>query len=199
MASDSKLGIILGALMALLIGLAAIAGLLLVANVLHFSPRIHNTATMVQQVQSLSQLVTVQYITEKIVVLEDPPKELWSQFVAGNNRVILVAHGVVKAGVDLSAVNAKDLRLSGTNVYLRLPSATITDVYLDDKKTQVLEHKTALLRALDRNLEQEARRQAVDEIRRAAKYGGIVDEADRRARTQLQQFFTPMGLKVIYQ
>ena len=38
--------------------------------------------------------MTVKYVLEKVVVLEDAK---WY----GENRVILVAHGIVKAGVDL--------------------------------------------------------------------------------------------------
>ena len=37
------------------------------------SPKVYSTATLLKQVQTLSQLVTVKYVMEKIVVLEGPP------------------------------------------------------------------------------------------------------------------------------
>jgi len=54
--------------------------------------RFENTTTVVQQVQTLSDLVTVKYVMEKVVVLEDAK---WY----GENRVLLLAHGIVKAGI----------------------------------------------------------------------------------------------------
>src|SRR5580765_6811421 len=90
--------------------------------------RVLNTATVLRQVQSLSQLVTVKYVMEKVVVIEDAR---WF----GENRVLMVAHGIVKAGVDLSQLKPADVDVSGQRVKVRLPSAQITDAYLDEKQT----------------------------------------------------------------
>src|SRR5882724_5049724 len=79
-----------------------------------------NTATVLRQVQSLSQLVTVKYVMEKVVVLEDVK---WF----GENRVLMVAHGIVKAGVDFSQLKPEDVKVSGSNVTIRLPPAQIMD------------------------------------------------------------------------
>jgi hypothetical protein len=152
-------------------------------------PRIRNTASLVQQVQTLSQLVTVKYVMEKVVVLEDVR---WY----GENRVLIIAHGVVKAGVDLGKLRPEEVRITGTNVTLSLPAPEITDVYLDDKQTQVIERVTGLLRQFDKDLEQSARRQAVDDLRRAARYSGILADAESRAREQLRKHLETFGLTV---
>ncbi|MDB6125508.1 MAG: hypothetical protein JWQ71_4501, partial [Pedosphaera sp.] len=65
--------------------------------------------------------------------------------------------------------------------------------YLDDKQTQVVERKTGLLRAFDKDLEQNARRQAVDDLNRAARNSGILKDADERARLQLINLFRVLG------
>lgn len=145
-----------------------------------------NTATIISQVQGLSQLVTVKYVMEKVVVLEDIK-------AYGENRVLLVAHGIVKAGIDLSKMKSGDVTARGTTVSIRLPAAAITDVYLDDDKTQVLEHTTGLLRRFDKDLQQNARREGLDAIRRAARYSGILDDARTRAEQQLQLMFRQLG------
>ena len=51
----------------------------------------YNTSVVLRQVQTLSQLVTVKYVMEKVVVYEDVK---W--FPGGDNRVLMIAHGVVK-------------------------------------------------------------------------------------------------------
>jgi hypothetical protein len=153
-------------------------------------PGIWNTSSVLRQVQDLSQLVSVKYVVEKVVVLEDVK---WY----GDNRVILVAHGVVKAGVDLSRVKLNDLRTLSDKVVIRLPHPTITDVYLDEEKTRVVEWRTGLLRLFDKDLEQSARRQAIESISRAARASGILKDAEDRVRTQLRFMLTQMGFKEV--
>ncbi|HYT60544.1 MAG TPA: DUF4230 domain-containing protein [Haliangiales bacterium] len=152
-------------------------------------PKIQNTATILKQVQTLSELVTVKYVLEKVVILEDIK---WY----GENRVLMVAHGIVKAGVDLQEIKPGDVRVGDNKVVIRLPRARITDVYLDDQKTRVVDRTTGLLRAFDKDLEQNARRQAVDDLRRAARYNGINGDAEERARLQLSNLFHQLGFEV---
>ncbi|MCZ7635503.1 MAG: DUF4230 domain-containing protein [Verrucomicrobia bacterium] len=154
------------------------------------APARFDSAAVVTQVQGLAELVTVKYVIEKVVVLEDV--KLW-----GENRILLVAHGVVKAGVDLRNLGADAVAVDGPRVRVRLPPATITDCYLDEEKTAVIEHTTGLLRRFDRGLEQAARREGLDAIRRAAGYSGILVEAEERARLQVVAFLQALGVAEI--
>jgi hypothetical protein len=188
------------AIAALAAGLVFITGLLLGIWFQHWAapssaPRIYNTSVILRQVQTLSQLVTVKYVMEKIEILEDPSQNplryLWPTY--DNTRVILVAHGIVKAGVDLAALGPDDLRISGNKIVLRLPRPQITDAYLDDQKTQIIEHTTGFLRAFNKDLEQATRQNAIDDIRRAARNNGILKDADERARLQLKALLLQLG------
>src|SRR5438132_569651 len=58
-------------------------------------PRIMDSATVLRQVQGLQELSTVKYHLERIVAITDPG---W----LGDERLVLIAHGVVKAGIDFS-------------------------------------------------------------------------------------------------
>ncbi len=149
-------------------------------------PRFYDTPTVLRQVQSLAQLVTVKYVLEKVVVVEDVK---WF----GENRVLLVAHGVVKAGVDLQRLKPEDVRISDRTVAVRLPPPEITDAYLDDRQTRVIERTTGLLRVFDKDLEQKARQHAAEEIRRAARQAGILAEAEERARVQIERLLRDLG------
>ena len=148
----------------------------------------YNTATVLKQVRTLSQLVTVQYVLEKVVVLEDVK---WY----GENRVLLVAHGIVKAGVNLDQLKPADVQVAGRKIKVRLSPAQITDAYLDDRQTRVIERTTGLLRVFDKDLEQTARQNAVDDIRRSAQTAGILKDADERARAQLTNLLTQRGFE----
>jgi hypothetical protein len=151
------------------------------------------TATVVERVQTLSDLVTVKYVLEKVVILDAPPQSTLGQFVQGDNRVLLLAHGIVKAGVDLKAITPADVSVSGKTITVRLPAAHITDCYLDEDQTKVIDWKLGFLRAFDKDLEQTARQQAVTDIRNAARSGGILRDAAERAQWQLAAFLHEAG------
>jgi hypothetical protein len=147
-----------------------------------------NTTSVVHEVQSLSELVTVKYVMDKVVVLEDVK---WY----GESRVLLLAQGVVKAGIDLKRLKPEDVSISGKTITIRLPPPQVLDAYLDDKQSQVIDHTTGLLRAFDKDLEQTARQNAVDDIARAARRGGILDDAETRGRAELENFFKRAGFE----
>lgn len=150
------------------------------------SGAILDTSSLVQQIQTLSQLVTVKYVVEKVVVLEDPG--LFSV-----SRVLLLAHGVVKAGIDFNELKPEDVRIRGTKIIVRLPQERVTDVYLDEKSTEVIERSTGFLRPFNKDLEQNARRQAVDDIRRTARNSGILKDARERAQVQIGNLLGHLG------
>lgn len=154
---------------------------------------IFNTATLLKKVQTLSQFVTVKYNLEKVVVLDNVK---WY----GDSHVTLVAHGVVKAAIDLDQLGPGDIQISGKKISMVLPRSRVVDAYLDDQRTQIVERDTGLLRMFDKDLEQNARRQAVEELRLAALQNGILNDASERARSQLtillyQVGFTEVNLR----
>jgi hypothetical protein len=178
------LGLLVGVVLPRLVGFGSAA-------------RIYNTSTILKQVQTLSQLVTIKYVMEKVEILEDPPQNPLRQLLPDNTRVILVAHGIVKAGVDLQQLKPENIRISGKKLTLSLPKAQITDAYLDEKQTQVIEHNTGFLRTFNKDLEQATRQNALGDIQRAARHSGILKEADERARAQLKLLFAQLGFETI--
>ncbi len=157
-----------------------IAGGVLVGRLLPQAqrPAIANTPAIVTQIQALSQLVTVKYVFEKVIQLDDVK---WY----GQNRLLMVAHGVAKAGVDLQKVTAADVKARDGKLTLTLPKPQLLDVYLEENRTEVVERSTGILREFDQQMEQDARRQAVDQIRLAARASGILKDAEERTRLQL--------------
>jgi len=158
---------------------------------------VENTATIIQQVQTLSDLVTVKYVMQKVEFVDSPPESTLGQFIQGDNKVLLLAQGIVKAGIDLKKITADDVAISGKSLTLTLPKPHITDAYLDETQTKVIERTTGFLRSLDKDLEQTTRLYAVDDIRRAAQQSGILNDANERARMQLRTFFQQAGFETV--
>lgn len=170
---------------------AGVAGLLIGRGLLAgFKPVIAATPTLVKQVQGLNRLVTVRYVLEKVVLLQDVK---WY----GENRVLMVAHGIANAGIDLDKVTADDISADGKSITIRIPKPRLFDVYLDERHTQIVERSTGMLREFDKDLEQDARRQALDQIRVAARDSGILKDAEDRARLQLEALFRGAGFETV--
>jgi hypothetical protein len=195
----SRLAIALVIVVAVIgLSFVAVIGLFLLHRT---QPKITSTATVVLQIQSLSELVTVKYVIEKVVPLEAPKPNTVEHLpvISGlrDDKIILLAHGVVKAGVDLGKLTNSDVNISGEKITLTVPSAHVTDAYLDERNTQVLDRQTGLLRSFDKNLERTARQYALGEIQRGARQNGIEREANDRAHEQLTRLLKSLGYKEV--
>jgi len=160
-------------------------------------PHEENTATVIQQVQALSELVTVKYVMQKVVIESAPPDSTLGQFVQGENRLLLLAQGNVKAGIDLKQLQPGDIQISGRKITIHLPPAKITDTYLDEQQTKVIDWQRGFLRKFDKDLETTARQAAVDDIRRAARNAGILKDATDRARLELAVLLNRAGYEQV--
>lgn len=163
-----------------------------VASVLQPTPTIRpDPVTIVREVRSLARLETVQYTLEKIIIAETGQGPLGFLF---GDRLLLVAHGTVIAGVDLSRVQPADVWFDDDGrIYLRLPPAEVFVVALDNERSYVYERDTGLLRRGDIRLEAEARRAAEAEIRQAALDDGILEQARLNAENVLYRFLRTLG------
>ncbi len=191
---DNKRPLFIALVVVLVLNLALLSGFVVYRAVSWLGLRPgYSTSAVLQQVQTVSELVTVKYVIEKVVVLEDV------KWIAGlgESRVLLLAHGIVKAGINLQKLKPGDLEFAGKTVTIKLPPAEITEAYLDERQTRVIERTTGLLRTFDKDLEQNARIQALTDIRRAARNGDILKEADSRARAQLTSLFRQMGFEEV--
>ncbi len=195
---SKRVFLVVAFLLVLIFGLGLFFGIL--GAGLAFRPgkgTFYNTSTVLQQVQTLSHLVTVKYVMEKVVILEDPPQNPVRRLLPDETRVVLVAHGVVKAGIDLGKLREEDIKITGKKLKLSLPPAQITDAYLEENQTKIIERNTSFLRDFNKDLEQAARQNAVEDIRRAARTSGILKDANDRAREQLIALFRLMGFETV--
>ena len=166
-----------------------------VANLLHPTPTIiPDPVTIINEVQSLARLETIRYTVEKIITAETGQGAF--AFLI-QDRLLLVAHGIVIAGIDMAKIKPEDLWLDQGVLNVRLPVSEIFSATLDNSKTYVYERDTGILKSPDQNLETVARQAAEDEIRKAALDDGVLDQAMTNARTYLLWFFETLGYKQI--
>lgn len=142
--------------------------------------------TIIREVRSLARLETIQYSVEKVITAET--RQGLFGFLFGD-RLLLVAHGTVIAGVDLGELGPDDVWLDDqARVYMRLPPAEVFVATLDNETTYVYDRDTGLLTSGSIALEAEARQAAEEEIRSAALADGILEQAQVNAENFLFRF-----------
>jgi Protein of unknown function (DUF4230) len=147
--------------------------------------------TVVDHIRRLQRLETVVYAMDKIVTGEKQSAIL-PDFLAGD-RLLLLVHGEVIAGIDFHALESGDIHVSGRTAVIRLPQAQILVTRLDSSKTRVYSRQTGVLVPTDPNLETEVRQQAEEELRRSAIADGILQKAQENARVTLLTLLQGMG------
>ncbi len=166
-----------------------------IADLLHPTPTIlPDPVTIIHEVRSLARLETIQYTVEKVITAEAGSGDFGFLF---EDRLLLVAHGTVIAGIDLGKLQPEDMWLENGVLKVRLPQAEIFVAALDNDKTYVYDRDTGLLRKPIQELETLARQSAEVEIRKAAIEDGILDQTQQNAEAFLTRFFLSLGYQEV--
>lgn len=162
-----------------------------VAELLNPTPTVlPDPVTVIQGVRSLARLETIQYSVEKVITAESGQGQFGFLF---GDRLILVAHGQVIAGIDLEQLQPSDMVLRDGVLYVHLPEAQVFVATLDNEKSYVVSRDTGILTHGDTQLEATARRAAEDEILKAAVEDGILSIARRNGESYLYRLFRQLG------
>jgi hypothetical protein len=151
--------------------------------------------TVVQHVQQLQRLETVVYSMEKIVTGAQESRFL-PRLLSGD-RLLLIVHGDVTAGVDLAALDPGNVKVNGKSVELKLPEPTVFATRVDNGRTRVYARETGLFSSPDPELESETRREAERQLTQAALDGGILKTAAANARTTLNSLLHGLGFETV--
>ena len=174
--------------------LATGAGLLSLLRAYRGGTLIHiDQPTVVRQIQQLQRLETVSFTMDKIISGEHDNPYLPKFLVS--DRLLLVVHGEVIGGVDLSKLQPADVVVQGQSISLRLPQAQILVTRLDNAQTRVYSRDTGLFSSPDPNLESEVRQEAERQLQEAAMQGDILKTADGNARSTISSLLQGLGFK----
>jgi hypothetical protein len=166
-----------------------------VAKVLHPTPTIlPNPVTIVHKINTLARLETIQYTLEKIITAEVGQEVFGKLF---GDQLLLVAHGEVIAGVDLSQLLVEDVNLEDGLLRIKLPEAEIFVVRLDNQKSYIYDRQTGIFTKGDKDLETQARQAAEKEILETAIEDGILEQARINAEAYLLRFLNSLGFQAI--
>lgn len=150
---------------------------------------------VVRQIQQLKRLETVSYTMDKIISGERGNPYL-PKFLIGD-RILLIAHGEVIAGVDLARIQPSDVMVRGANISVRVPAAEVFSTRIDNAKTRVYSRDTGLFSSPDPDLESQVREEAERQLQQAALQDGILNAAEQNARNTISGMLRGLGFQQV--
>ncbi len=177
---------------ALIIALAAAALYYRFAAQRAVTRRTVDPPAIVRQIQQLNELVTVKYTIEKVIGLEE------QKVPFGSEKVLLLVRATVLGGVDLAQLSNDDVSVSDAGaVTIRLPAPRVMHVFVNDNETRVWDRSKTWWTpwvALNPELEQNARRAALEDVQQAALQMGILSNAQQNAESGIREFLRAVNL-----
>src|SRR5712675_3435858 len=151
-----------------------------------------DTPAVVQQIQRLNELVTVKYSIQKVIGLEE------QKVPFGSEKVLLMVQATVLGGVDLAQISTQDVIATETgSVTIKLPAPRVMHVFVNDNETKVWDRSKTWWTpwvGFNPELEQNARRAALEAVQQAALQMGILSNAQQNAESTIREFLRTTSL-----
>lgn len=184
----------------LLLILAVIVGLLLVFKAKSFSllPSLffdNDRAAVIKDIQELGRLETASFTIEKIIEAGTEGNNFHE--ILYGDRILLIAHGNVIAGIDMTKITESDIQTETSTIIVNLPAPEIFFTQIDNQQTRVYDRDQGLLSKGNKDLEAQARQQAETSIQAAACEDGILNVANESAKKQLEAFLGVVGFEEV--
>ena len=150
---------------------------------------IEKTAVITTQIRSLGELTTACYYDE-IVLSQTKKNDFWKD---RNDHLVIIAHGTVRAGIDLQKMDNESVRFSGDTVIVHLPNPEYLDVIVNPSDFDVFAETGRWTQQQVARLQDTARERLITE----ADYAGLKRTAYEGAMQAVGNLLTACGYTFI--
>ncbi|MDA3615059.1 DUF4230 domain-containing protein [Polluticaenibacter yanchengensis] len=148
-------------------------------------------------VQSLQQLATVEYTISKVIKAND--NKTW--YTIGDRKILFTSNAKIKAGIDLSKLQAENITVNGKSISIKLPEPEIFSINIPpDEIKEAYSEKGFWRDEFSAEEKQQLLQQAETQIKQAA-YDpqlGILNQAKLSTQTYLTNLLTSLGFEQVY-
>jgi hypothetical protein len=148
--------------------------------------------SVVDKVRDIAALTTVEVVES--TTIEKGNDFGWLNWARGD-RVFMFVVAKIGAGIDFERFYKRSFMVDAESgmVTVRMPPAHITYVAIDNTQTQVIDRTTGVFTTGNPKLESDARQVAEKVLRNAAIEAGILDRAEKNARTLIEGLLLELG------
>lgn len=158
------------------------------------TPAITDSYSLLQQIRSVGQLVTTVFVMDTIVPTSS--QRVIGKWVIGETKLLYLARGEVKAGIDLSQLQPQHIQVTGERITIQLPPPQILDSKIDVNNSRVYHYDRGFLNLGPDNapqLQTLAQQYTLQKITAAACQQDILSQANQKAVTLVAQLLKNSG------
>jgi hypothetical protein len=156
--------------------------------------KVNVQSIVLQQVREVSDLTTAVFTMQAVVPTSQDAAV--GNLVIGTTKLLYVAHGEVKAGVDLSQLSPANVQVAGEQIRIQLPPPQLLDHKIDVNRSRVYDYNRGWLGLgpdVAPTLQAQAQQEALTTIVAAACTDGILQRANERAKFVVTQLLKTSG------
>ena len=156
--------------------------------------KINNSALVVERLQDLQELTTTVQTMEKIVPTSAARK--LGDIPIATTQLLYIARGKIRAGVDLGELTKEDIKIDRQTIEIKLPTPEILDTKIDVNNSRVYDYDRGFLNLgpdVAPQLQTLAQRNTLQEMVDTACEGGILNNANLKAKDSISQLLTNLG------
>jgi hypothetical protein len=157
-------------------------------------PQIDDPHIIIKQMSSVSELTTSVFVMDTIVPASS--RRRLGNIILGKTKLLYVARGEVKAGLDLSKIQPQHINIDGDSIVIKLPAPEILDSKVDVSKSQVYDYDRGFLNLgpdVAPQLQIQAQHYTLNQIKKNACEQDILKQANDKAVTLITQLMTNVG------
>jgi len=157
-------------------------------------PQIDVPTLIVEQLSDASELTTAVFAMETVVPASQERK--LGDFAIGTTKLLYVAYGEVRVGVDLNQLQPDDIRPIDGTVQIQLPPPKVLDSKIDVHRSQVYDYDRGFLGLgpdVAPQLHALAQKKGLDQITATACSQGVLETANERAEVTVKTLLATAG------
>ncbi len=144
--------------------------------------------------QKMSNLATAEYVVTKIIKAND--NKTW--YKVGDRKILMSCKASLVAGIDMSKIDEKNIRIDGNSISLTLPRATLFYINIKPEDVKIAYEDVSMFRTKFSTQERdELAAQAEDQMKQSADSLGIFTTAEANATLFINNFLKKEGFENI--
>ncbi len=162
------------------------------------APQVDVRSMILNQVQGASELTTAILTTETVVPTHQDSS--FAGYVVGTTKLLYIAYGQVRAGVDLGKLKPTDVEINNNILRLHLPPPKILDSKIDVNRSKVYEYDRGFLNLgpdVAPQLQTLAEQETLKKVVSAACESNLLQQANDRAKLVVTQLLNTAGYKQV--
>lgn len=163
-------------------------------DIFHLKPtalKIDKTANVVEEIKKISEFTTACFYEEQVMQEKHENEGLFAK-ITGDDEIVLITRGTVRAGFNLANM-AESLKVMGDTIAFRLPQVQIFDVIINPSDYDVYVEKGSWTHEQTMALVTTAQ----NKVREDALANNIIETARNNGEKKLQQLFGSLGFNTI--